>query len=112
MSKARSQFSAGFFGCAGYQIVDNNCFNSIEEAIRLSLESEADIIVICSSDEEYLLFAPAIYENLKENSIIVVAGNPSSINELKSKGLEIFIHISSDLIETLKYFNKRLGITR
>jgi len=110
MSKARSQFSANFFGCAGYQIIENQGFNTIAEAVNQALESKADIVVICSSDEEYTLFAPDIFMQLKEKAIIVVAGNPTSINELKSKGLENFIHVKSNVIDTLAEFNKKLGI--
>ena len=110
MSKARSQFSANFFGCAGYQILDNHGFDTVEEAVKSAVDSKADIVVICSSDEEYPLFAPEIYNSLKDKAIIVVAGNPACIDELKSKGLENFIHIRSNVIEILTEFNKKLGI--
>jgi methylmalonyl-CoA mutase len=111
MRKARSQFASNFFGCAGYQIIDSQGFNTVEEAVKQSVGLEADIVVVCSSDEEYMRFAPEIYDSLKEKAIIVVAGNPASIDELKSKGLENFIHMRSNVIETLTEFNKLLGIT-
>ena len=110
MRKARSQFSANFFGCAGYQIIDNQGFDSAEESVKAALQSQADIVVICSSDEEYPLFAPDIYNRLKDNAIIVVAGNPACADELKSKGLDHFIHVRSNVIEILTEFNKMLGI--
>jgi methylmalonyl-CoA mutase len=110
MRKARAQFSANFFGCAGYQIIDNQGFKDIEGAARTAIESKADIVVICSSDEEYPLFAPEIYARLKDMAIIVVAGNPSSIEELKLKGLKNFIHVRSNVVEILTDFNKKLGI--
>lgn len=110
MRKARSQFSSNFFGCAGYQILDNQGFDTVEEAVKSAVDSKADIVVICSSDEEYPLFAPEIYNRLKDKAIIVIAGNPVCIDELKSKGLENFIHIRSNVIEILTEFNKKLGI--
>jgi methylmalonyl-CoA mutase len=110
MRKARSQFASNFFGCAGYQIIDNEGFNTVEEAVIQSVESGADIVVVCSSDEEYPVFAPDIFRRLKDKAIIVVAGNPACTEELKSIGLENFIHIKSDLIETIKGFNEKLGI--
>jgi len=110
MRKARSQFSSNFFGCAGYQILDNQGFDTVEEAVKSAIDSKADIVVICSSDEEYPLFAPEIYNSLKDKAIIVVAGNPACIDELKSKGLGNFIHIRSNVIEILTEFNKKLGI--
>jgi methylmalonyl-CoA mutase len=110
MRKARAQFSANFFGCAGYQIIDNPGFDTIDEAVKQALQAKAEIVVICSSDDEYSLLAPEIHNRLKDTAIIVVAGNPASIDELKSKGLENFIHVRSNVIEILKDFNKRLGI--
>lgn len=108
--KARSQFSSNFFGCAGYQILDNQGFATVEESVKSAVESRADIVVICSSDEEYPHIAPEIFNRLKDSAIIVIAGNPACAGELKSKGLENFIHIKSNLIETLTGFNKKLGI--
>jgi len=110
MRKARSQFSSNFFGCAGYQILDNQGFDTVEDAVKSAVDSKADIVVICSSDEEYPLFAPEIYYGLKDKAIIVVAGNPACMDELKSKGLEYFIYIRSNVIEMLTEFNKKLGI--
>ncbi len=110
MRKARSQFSHDFFGCAGYRIIDNNGFMSVAEGAKAAIEKEADIVVICSSDEEYLQFAPEAFDLLREKSLVVIAGNPPSVDELKSKGLELFIHLKSNVVETLEYFNRRLGI--
>jgi methylmalonyl-CoA mutase len=110
MRKARSQFSANFFGCAGYEIIDNQGFENTDEAVGKAIESKADIVVICSSDEDYLVFAPDIFTRLKDKAIIVVAGNPSSIDELKSKGLENYIHVRSNVVEILNGFNEKLGI--
>jgi methylmalonyl-CoA mutase len=110
MRKARAQFSANFFGCAGYEIIDNRSFETIDEATKSVMESEADIVVICSSDDEYPKFATELYNKLKEKAIIVVAGNPACGEELKSKGLENFIHLKSNVVQTLSDFNRKLSI--
>jgi methylmalonyl-CoA mutase len=110
MSKARSQFSANFFGCAGYQIIDNQRFTDVDESVRSSIESKPDIVVICSSDEEYARIAPEIFTKLKDKAIVVIAGNPACSEELKSKGIDNFIHVRSNVIETLTEFNNKLGI--
>ena len=67
-------------------------------------------MVICSSDEEYPLFAPEILMQLKDKAIIVVAGNPACADELKAKGIENFIHLRSNVTDILTDFNERLGI--
>lgn len=110
MRNARAQFISNFLGCAGYSIINNQGFETVEEGINSALESKADIVVICSSDEEYENIAPEIYNKLKSMSMVVVAGNPPCMDILKSKGLEHYISVRSDIVETLRFFNTRLGI--
>jgi methylmalonyl-CoA mutase len=47
---------------------------------------------------------------LKDKAIVVIAGNPPCAEELKAKGIDNFIHVRSNLIETLMGFNNLLGI--
>ena len=110
MRQARAQFSSNFFGCAGFQIITGSPVSSIEDGIRAARESKAEIVVICSSDDEYIQYAPAIYQELKDEALIVVAGNPPSAEELKALGLTRFIHIRSQLLDTLRQYQKDLHI--
>ncbi len=110
MRLARSQFSTNFFGCAGYEIIDNPGFENIEEGINAALKAESDIVVLCSSDNEYAEAAPEAHKLINNKAIIVVAGAPANMDELKSKGIEHFIHIRSNVLETLQTFNKALNI--
>jgi methylmalonyl-CoA mutase len=113
MRKARSQFAGNFFACAGYEIVDNNGFKTVEEAATACLKANADIAVICSSDDEYAVLAPALFDLLKDKAIVVVAGYPKDILEaLQKKGIRHFIHMRSNLLETLKEFQIELGIEK
>jgi methylmalonyl-CoA mutase len=114
MMRARAGFSANFFGCAGYRIIDNPGFRCIDDGVKAAIESAAQIVVICSSDEEYRTIVPDACRGIKEKlpgAIIVVAGYPKeSITELKEAGVDEFIHIRNNIPETLAMFNKRLGI--
>ncbi len=104
---ARAAFSGNFFACGGYEIVDQPAFATIEEGIQEAKKSNVDVVVLCSSDDAYAELAPAVYNELKEHSVIVVAGYPSETIELLQKaGIEHFIHMKSNLLETLKEFNK------
>ncbi len=111
MRRARSQFSAGFFGCAGYRIIETDGFSSAEEGCNAAVKSGAHIVVICSSDEEYIQYAPVINSKLEGKAIVVVAGNPPCIEELKSAGIQNFVSIRSDLPGTLRWFNEHIGIS-
>ncbi|RLD63785.1 MAG: methylmalonyl-CoA mutase small subunit [Bacteroidetes bacterium] len=111
MRKARAQFACNFFACAGFQVVDNNGFSSVDEGVEACLENKADIVVICSSDDEYANIAPEIYEKLNKNAVIVVAGYPKAIiDDLKSKGIKHFIHVKTNVLESLNNFQTELGI--
>jgi methylmalonyl-CoA mutase len=112
MRLARSQFSGNFFACAGYEIIDNLGFKSAGEGVEAALRANAQIIVVCSSDEEYPGLVPAVFEKAQGKAIIVVAGAPACIEELKKLGITDFIHVRSNVLETLQYFHQRLGIEK
>ncbi|VBB46308.1 Methylmalonyl-CoA mutase small subunit [uncultured Paludibacter sp.] len=108
MRLARAQFSSNFFACAGYEIIDNLGFKTVEEGVKAASEAKADIVVLCSSDDEYAEFTPQAYDLLKDKAVLVVAGAPSCMEELKAKGIEHFISVKSNVLETLKGFNEKL----
>jgi len=103
-------FAGNFFGCAGYEIVNNQNFNTIESGVKAALEAKADIVVVCSADEAYAEIVPQVFEGLGDKAITVVAGNPECAEELRSKGIQNFIHVRSNLLESLKEYHKLLGI--
>lgn len=108
MRLARSQFSANFFACAGYEIIDNLGFNSVEEGINAAMEKKADIVVLCSSDDEYATYAPEAFKLLNGRAEFVVAGNPACTEELQAAGITNFVHVRSNVLETLQAFNAKL----
>lgn len=110
MRLARSQFSSNFFACAGYKIIDNLGFDTVEEGVEAGVNAGADIIVLCSSDDEYATFAPAAYKELAGRAQFVVAGAPACMDDLKAQGIDQFIHVKSNVLETLQTFNAKLGI--
>ncbi len=110
-SKARAGFASGFFACAGYKIIDNNGFKTIQEGMQEAKKRNADIVVLCSSDDEYPVIAPEAMTLMEKGNILVIAGYPAdSVDMLKDKGIENFIHVKSNLLEDLKKFNAQLGI--
>ncbi len=108
MRLARAQFSSNFFGCAGYEIIDNIGFNTVEEGVNAAMEKGADIVVLCSSDDEYAAFAPEANTLIDGRAEFVVAGAPACMEELQAKGITNFIHVRSNVLETLQAFNAKL----
>jgi len=110
MRLARSQFSANFFACAGYKIIDNLGFDTVEAGVEAAVKAGAEIVVLCSSDDEYAEFAPAAYKALAGRAEFVVAGAPACADDLKAQGIDQFVNVKSNVLETLKAFNAKLGI--
>lgn len=108
MRLARSQFSGNFFGCAGYEIIDNNGFPTVAEGVDAAVKAGADIVVLCSSDDEYAEFAPEAFKLLAGRAEFVVAGAPACADDLKAQGIQNFIHVRSSVLETLREFNAKL----
>ena len=110
MRLARSQFSSNFFACAGYKIQDNLGFATVQEGVDAGLAAGASIIVLCSSDDEYAEYAPEAYKYLAGRAEFVVAGAPACMEDLKAVGIENYINVKSNVLETLRQFNQKLGI--
>ncbi len=108
MRLARAQFSSNFFGCAGYEIIDNIGFNTVKDGVDAAMEKGADIVVLCSSDDEYAQYAPEANKELNGRALFVVAGAPACMDDLKAQGINDFIHVRCNVLETLTGFNAKL----
>jgi methylmalonyl-CoA mutase len=101
MRGARANFSLNFLGCAGFDIVESDEYEG----------TDADLIVLCSSDPEYLALAQEVCSRVKVP--VLVAGNPKDqIEALQAAGVQGFIHIQSDAIQTLTHWQDKLGMRR
>ena len=109
MRLARAQFSCNFFACAGYKVIDNLGFETVEDGVKEARKQGADIIVLCSSDDEYAELAPKAKAAIADgNEILVVAGAPACMEDLKAQGIDQFIHVKVNVLDTLKMFNEKL----
>ena len=106
MRLARAQFSSNFFACAGYEIIDNNGFKTVEEGVDAALEKKADVIVLCSSDPEYDEYAPAAFKYIDGRTEFVIAGPEN--DAFKELGIKYFINVKSNVQATLQEFNNNL----
>ncbi len=107
MRLARAQFSTNFFGCAGYEIIDNLGFDTVEAGVDAAIEKEADVIVLCSSDDEYATLAPEAFKYINGRTEFVVAGAPACMEDLKAEGIKDFVHVRCNVLDTLRDFNNR-----
>ena len=106
MRLARAQFSDNFFGCAGYKLIDNNGFNTVEEGVEAAMAANADVVVLCSSDAEYPELIPGAIKALDGRAEFVLAGPET--DEFKAMGVTNFINVRTNVLSTLKAFNAKL----
>ena len=112
MRQARAGFVTNFFGCAGYEILDNAGFATVEEGVEAAMEAKADLIAICSSDEEYATMGVEAVKLVKAknaNTLFVVAGNPTEAMEaLNAAGADGYIHVRTHVLDALTQYNDKL----
>jgi methylmalonyl-CoA mutase len=108
MRSARSQFAGDFLACGG--LATN--IQEFKQAEQIA-DSDADLIVLCSSDEDYLSMAAELLSILKDRSSrvnVVIAGNPDTAEQLRDLGVADFIHIRSNAVEVLADIQRLIGI--
>lgn len=109
MRRARADFSGNFFAVAGFEIIDNPGFENLDQGIQEAIKSDSQIIVLCSSDDQYLMMSQKCVEKIKDK-ILVIAGNPATRQEIENLGIKNFIHIKSNIYNELSNFQKMLNI--
>ena len=98
MRSARATFCLNFFGCAGFELLEGE-----------ELVPGVDLVVLCSSDPEYLALARDVCP--RAAAPVLVAGNPKEqIAALEAAGVQGFVHVQSDVVETLSRWQDRLGL--
>jgi methylmalonyl-CoA mutase len=109
MRTARSGFASSLLACAGFDLI-TRAFTSAGEIAA----GDCALIVLCSSDPEYLPMATSLMGIFKETgrtTPVLIAGNPETAQQLLAAGVADFVHIRSNPIELLAAWQQRLGIT-
>jgi len=113
----RLDFSASFFEVGGFEVIPTLGYDSAEDAAHAALDEDADIVVICGLDNSYPGMAPITASAVKKekpDAIIIMAGLPAD-DGLKKKyedaGVDRFIHLRSNVLQTLTEIASRLGVT-
>lgn len=112
----RLDFSAQFFELGGFEVLRTTGFSSPEEAVEETKKSGAAIVVICGLDDVYPEQAPAVAQGIKESNpdtSVVLAGQPADpelIQTLKDAGVDLFIHIKSDVLAILTDLARKQGV--
>ena len=112
MRKARAAFAYDFMGVSGFKVLDEQSHCCAEKAAEESAKSDSNVVVICSSDDDYNETAVDFvktFRAINTSKVLLLAGNPSDIaNELQKAGLDGFINVKSDVIDTISSVQNRI----
>ena len=99
MRTARANFCLNFFGCAGFDVTQGGD------------EVDADLVVLCSADSEYLAFAEAVVPTSR--CPVIVAGRPADqLEALRAVGIADFVYAGVDAVQTLTHWQDRFGLAQ
>jgi methylmalonyl-CoA mutase len=115
MRKARAAFAYDFLGVSGFEIQPEKSYENALDAAKKSAKSKSQVVVICSSDQDYdesaLTFVKA-FRKLNGDKVLLLAGNPIHlIGELTEAGLDGCIHLKSDIISTISSVQRKIQKT-
>lgn len=113
--KARADFVTSFMQVAAFNVLTNNGFPTVAEAVQAAIDSNADVTIICSTDATYPELAPAVtsgIKSVKPEMKVFLAGAPTP--ELKQAcdeaGMDDYISVRSNCYETLLRMQQEKGM--
>ncbi len=100
MITARLNFATNFLGCGGFQIL---------KEVKSSQELSAAAIVICGADDDYARIDESQVAQWRKNAqLVILAGNPKNADSLQDMGIDVLIHLKSDVLATNTHILKML----
>ncbi len=114
MRKARAAFAYDFIGVSGFNVQQEQSYASAEIAATESAKSDAHVVVICSSDEDYDATAVDFVKTFRaitKNKVLLLAGAPKNMDELTEAGLEGVVNMRTDVLVTLSAIQKKVQKT-
>lgn len=112
--KARADFARGFLEVGGFEVIYPAGFDTVEQAARGALASEAAAVVICSTDATYPELVPALTRQLKaarSDLKVLVAGYPADqAAAFKAAGVDDFIYMGADCHAILLNLQQQMGV--
>ncbi|OAD46196.1 methylmalonyl-CoA mutase family protein [Polaribacter atrinae] len=114
MRKARAAFAYDFIGVSGFDVHQEESFASAEVAARESAKSTSNVVVICSSDQDYdetaVEFVKA-FRAIDTDKVLLLAGAPKNMDELTAAGLDGVVNMRTDVLVALSSIQKKVQKT-
>jgi methylmalonyl-CoA mutase len=115
MHKPRADFITGFFEAGGFEVLKNEGFTTLEDAVYGFKKMDLSTVVICGTDELYKEFVEPLSQQIRllnPNVTIYVAGMQDKETEVLylNAGVSGFIHIKSNCYDVLKKLQLEMGV--
>lgn len=111
MRKARAAFAYDFVGVSGYNVLQEQSYESFEAAAETSAKSESSVVVICSSDQDYDATAVAFvkaFRAINTDKVLLLAGAPANMDELTQAGLDGVVNMRTDVIKAVSSIQSKI----
>jgi methylmalonyl-CoA mutase len=114
MRKARAAFAYDFIGVSGFDVHQEESFADAVTAAKESAKSDSQVVVICSSDQDYdetaVDFIKA-FRAINTDKVLLLAGAPKNMDELTELGLDGVVNMKSDVLVTLSSIQNKVQKT-
>ena len=110
-----ADFTTGFLQVGAFEVVGNDGFKTVEEAAKAAGESEADAVVICSTDAAYPEIvpelAPKLHEVLPQATVFLAGAAPKDLLETyREAGIDEYISVRANCYEVLQSLQRKKGM--
>lgn len=116
MQKARVDFIDTFFACGGFEAVTSSNDSDVNKGVEEAVGAEEKVVIICGSNEDYEEKAMDFVKQFRASEpdkMLWLAGMPPGPSEaFLEAGLHGFIHIKSNVIDTISQIQHFLGIDK
>lgn len=108
---ARATFAKSFFEAGGIEALTNKGFTDMDSLEEAFAESGAPFAVICGTDVQYEDIGLKAAEKLKSSGAdrIYLAGRPANADALTTAGVDEFIFMGADVLDTLTRAYEMMG---
>lgn len=107
-SKQRATFAKDFLSSGGFEVVQTDSDVQLIDQLHSENIMTADLIVLCSSDEEYEAILEIVNSENKLQKPLWIAGNPINTVQLRKLGADDFIYLGCDAIKVFYGFLEAL----
>ncbi len=114
--KARADFIADFFAVGGFETIYEGDCETTKKAAEMFGRNDAQIAVICSTDDKYPELVPKLTKALKEeksDALVALAGNPrDKQKEYEEAGVNEFIYMGANAYDILSRLQNKINQTK